>query len=121
MAIKQREVYLLPHPISLKSIEKHPFIVLSTEQANSHERTFIAVMITGSEFTRDEFSFDLEDNMFEFKLRKKECHARMHLVTLCLNEEIIGSKVNTMKEFFFKELMKSIGDLIFNYDFNPSS
>lgn len=119
MVIKQREVYVLPHAITLLPTEKHPFIVLSTEDANSHERTFIAVMMTGSEFTRDDYSFELNDSMFEFQLKKPGCHARMHLVTLCLDEKIIGNKVNTMKEFYFNQLMKSIGDLVFNYDFSP--
>jgi mRNA-degrading endonuclease toxin of MazEF toxin-antitoxin module len=82
MAIKQREVYLLPHPISQNAEEKHPFIVLSSEDSNSHERTFVTVMITSSELTRDDYSFELDDSMFDYPLRKTGSHARMHLIAL---------------------------------------
>jgi hypothetical protein len=119
MAVSQREVYILPHPISLKPEEKHPFIVLSILEANNNENTFIGVMITGSEITKDDYSFELKDEMFIKPLKKDNCHVRMHLITLCLTEEVIGQKVNEMKDFYFKELMASIGDLIFNYDFKP--
>ena len=118
MAIKQREVYFLPHPINPASVENHPFIVLSTQSSNEHERTFIGVMITSSINKKDNFSFNLTDEMFEHPLKKSGSHVRMHLITLCLNEEAI-SRVNVMKEFYFKQLMKSIGDLIFDYDFSP--
>lgn len=120
MAIEQRDVYMLPHPFDSR-VEDHPFIVLSVREANEHETTFIAVMITGSEVYKNDFSFPLTDDMFIEKLRKPECHVRMHLLTLCLNEEIQlgGKKINQMKSQYFKELMKSIGDLIFNYDFSP--
>ena len=119
MAINQREVYLLPHPINPSSIPPHPFIVLSTRQANDHERTFVAVMITASDKTHDDFSFDVSDDMFIKPLEKQNCHVRMHLITLMINEDIIGRRINEMKEFYFKELMASIGDLIFNYGFKP--
>lgn len=119
MAVKQREVYLLPHPIKPKEEQEHPFIVLSVEESNSNESTFIAVMITSSQFKIDDHSFHLTDAMFEEPLEKSRCHARMHLMMLCLNKEIIGKKLNTMKESYFKQLMKSIGDYIFHYDFTP--
>ncbi|SRR5258706_10398322 len=121
MAISQREVYDLPHAISQKTEEHHPFIVLSVLEANNNESTFVAVMVTGSDITRDDYSFDLRNEMFITPLKKPNCHVRMFLITLCLNEQIIGRKVNEMKEFYFKELMASIGDLIFNYDFKPKA
>lgn len=119
MGIKQREVYLLPHPINPKTEEPHPFIVVSVESSNLRENTFLAVMITASGVTKDDHSFDLTNEMFEKDLKKPGCHARMHLIMLCLPSEIVGYKLNTMKEFYFRQLMKSIGDLVFNYDFTP--
>lgn len=41
----------------------------------------------------------------------------MHLITIYLGEEIIGKKLNTMKEFYFKQLMTTIGEMVFNYRF----
>ena len=118
MAISQREVYLLPHPFD-SNVADHPFIVLSTQEANEYENTFIAVMITSSTVYKDDYSFELLDEMFDSPLREKNSHVRMHLLTLCLNEEISSRRVNKMKELYFKELMASIGDLIFNYNFKP--
>jgi len=120
MAVEQREVYLLPHPFD-SQVEEHPFIVLSVREANDYENTFIGVMITSSEKYQDDFSFQLTDEMFESPLGKKNSHARMHLLQLCLNEEIKGRRLNKMKPFYFRQLMKSIGDLIFHFDFIEQS
>ena len=54
MPINQREVYILPHPWD-NDAEKHPFIVLSCLDANNHERTFLAVMITSEPKRIDDF------------------------------------------------------------------
>jgi len=80
------------------------------------ENTFVAVMITSSAVTMDDFSFALYDQMFEKPLVKKDCHVRMHLMTLSFGEYIDKPKINTMKIAAFKELMR---DLIFDYDFIP--
>jgi hypothetical protein len=117
--IQQRDVYLLPHPIN-SSEGQHPFIVLSIDSANNHEDTFIAVMITSSEIHYDDYSFDLLDEMFEKPLDKENSHVRMHLFNLCLPKEVIGKRINKIKIKYFKELMKSIGDLVFNFNFSPN-
>lgn len=119
MPINQREVYLLPFPDSLKKQGEveHLFIVLSDVEANSVEPSFIGVMITSSEDYRDDYSFDLNDSMFNQPLKKPASHVRMHLLTLCVPKDIVGRRVNVRKEFFFNRLMETIGELIFNYDF----
>ncbi len=119
MAIEQREVYLLPYPKNVNK-DNHPFIVLSTKECNEYEQTFIAVMITSMEYI-DDYSFSLKDEMFEDKLQKQGCHVRMHLVTLCLSSEVIGKRITRMKVPYFRQLMRSIGDLIFDYDFTPTN
>jgi hypothetical protein len=118
MAVEQREVYLLPFPFTSK-VEDHLFIVLSVRRANEYENTFIAVMITSSERHFDDFSFKLSNEMFDVPLTKENSHARMHLLQLCMNEEIKGKRITKMKPLYFKQLMAAIGDLIFNYDFAP--
>lgn len=117
MTVEQRDVYLLPPTHA--NIEDHLFIVLSTKEANDYEGTFVGVMITSSDKWHDDYSFDLTDAMFESPLDKKNSHARMHLVTLCLNGDVKGKRVNRMKPMYFKELMASIGDLVFGYSFKP--
>jgi hypothetical protein len=118
MAVEQRDVYLFP-PMHDSDLANHPYIVLSTKLANEYENTFIAVMITSSDVYRDDFSFPLRDEMFDDQLDKKNSHARMHLVTLCLQHDIVGKRINRMKPFYFKELMAAIGDLVFGYEFKP--
>ncbi|PWV48386.1 type II toxin-antitoxin system PemK/MazF family toxin [Chitinophaga sp. S165] len=117
MAVNQRDVYILPHPFGNNHGEPHPHIVLSVLEANEYENTFVAVMITSSAVTKDDLSFPINDRMFEKPLAKKDCHVRMHLVTMAFKEDIDRPKINTMKIAAFKELMEDIGDLIFDYDF----
>lgn len=56
--------------------------------------------------------------MFSAPLKKENSHVRMHLLTSSFNNYII-EKVNSMKPLYFNQLMRSIGDLIFNFDFIP--
>lgn len=118
MTVDQRDVYLCP-PMHDDDLEDHLFIVLSVRESNEYEGTFVGVMITSSDVYRDDFSFELADDMFDSPLHKKNSHARMHLLTLCLKDLIKGKKVNKMKLSYFKQLMESIGDLIFRYSFTP--
>lgn len=118
MTVNQRDVFLLPHPFDNKAAP-HPHIVLSVTEANQQENTFVTVMVTSSDKTIDDFSFMLSDGMFEKPLQKQNCHVRMHLLTSSFGEDINRPKINTMRPAPFKQLMKSIGDLIFNYDFSP--
>jgi hypothetical protein len=112
MSVEQREVHLFP-PMHDVKLANHPYIVLSTKEANEYEGTFVAVMVTSSDVYHDDFSSDLRNEMFEDPLDKKNSHARMHLMTLCLAHEIIGKRITRMKPEYFKELMAAIGDLVF--------
>jgi hypothetical protein len=98
MAVEQRDVFLYP-PTHDPSLEPHPYIVLSVKEANEYEQTFVACMITSSDRYRDEFSFNLTDDMFESPLHKKQSHVRMHLLTLCLDDHIVDRRINRMKPF----------------------
>jgi hypothetical protein len=118
MTVEQRDVFLFPPTHDTKLVH-HPFIVLSTKDANMHEGSFVAAMITSSDYHHDDYSFDLTDDMFEKPLDKKDSHVRMHLMTLCIERHIKGARINRMKAPYFKQLMKSIGDLVFNYNFTP--
>lgn len=119
MTVEQRDVFL--YPPSHEQLEDHLFIVLSNKESNEYEKTFIGVMITSSDVYRDDYSFPLQDEMFESPLVKKNSHARMHLLTLCLQEAINGPRrINKMKATYFKQLMAAIGELIFGYNFTPS-
>ena len=119
MNVSQREVYMLPFPLK-EGGQDHPFIVLSCNESNNLENTFIAVMITSSSYT-DDYSFDLRDEMFERPLAKQGCHVRMHLITLVEVADIKNRIVNKMKPIYFKNLMAVIGELIFDYEFTPNS
>lgn len=113
---------MLPHPLGKEAGEPHPHIVLSVDYANEYEGTFVAVMITASKLTKDEMSFPLDDTMFDKGLDKKNCHARMHLLMLAMNKEVlgkIGKPLCKMKKEAFDRMMKAIGAEIFNFSFTP--
>ncbi|WP_295118088.1 type II toxin-antitoxin system PemK/MazF family toxin [uncultured Chitinophaga sp.] len=117
MKVSQRDVFLLPHPLGNENGEPHPHIVLSTNDANHCEETFIAVMFTSSTFTVDEYSFKLDNSMFEKPLQKEYSHVRIHLVCLAVNEAILSHKLNRMKAGAFDNLMKEIGEMLFEFEF----
>lgn len=118
MEINQRDVFILDPPFA-ETLAQHPFIVLSHKESHLVEGTFIGVMITYGKLYRDDYSFNLTGDMFESVLDKQSCHARMHLVTLFYEGGIKGRKINKMKPFYFRQLMKTIGELGFNYNFIP--
>jgi mRNA-degrading endonuclease toxin of MazEF toxin-antitoxin module len=119
--VNQREVYYLPFPFGSENGEDHPYIVISTKSSNAKEQTFLAVMITASA-KNDDYTFSVQDNMFEKPLLKAKCQVRMHLIVFALYENVdhqkykIGKPVTAMKKFYFEQLMKSIGLLIFDCD-----
>lgn len=123
MPINQRDVYLLPFPLQSRNpVEDHLHIVLSITDANNNEGTFVSVMITSSPIFHDELSFDLSDDMFEHPLREANSHVRMHLIPLSKNNEIVQQRlnpVNRMKKRYFDEMMRQIGEMVFNFDFTP--
>ncbi len=117
--IDQRDVYMLPYTLNNRT-EDHPFIVLSTLEANKHENTFIAVMMTSSEIHKDDLSFPVQNEMFEENLKRENCHIRMHLIFICIPEDIVSrGRINKMKQSHFRRLMKQIGEMIFKYNFTP--
>lgn len=119
--INQRDVYLLPFPFGDENGEPHPYIILSINDANVQEDSFQAVMITSSSY-KDDFSFKLTDEMFDKPLEKSNCHVRMHLIILGLNEHILNPNLKPfcrMKKYYFDQLMRTIGELVFNYEFSP--
>jgi len=118
MPPSQREVYFLEYPPPGVT-GRHPHIVLSVKESNGATSTFVAAMITTSDSFYDDYSFDLTDAMFDRPLAKDGSHVRMHLVTLCLDEDRIGPPVNKMKKFHFDQLMKTIGEMVFGFDFSP--
>ncbi len=115
MPIKQREVYYFPHP---QTKVPHLFIVLSVEDANEYENSFVGVMITTSDYYNQDLSFFVNDDMFLHPLKYSDSKVRMHLIAFC-KQSNLGNPVNEMKEPFFKNMMREIGDIVFGYSFKP--
>lgn len=117
MAINQRDVFLL----KLEDVPDHPCIVVSSSASNDFEGSFLAVLIT-SNGANDTMTFPLFDQMFETPLPKKNSQARCHMMFLNREKHIIGNKsvpLNRMKEAPFNELMKQIGECVFNFNIEP--
>jgi len=125
MPVNQRDVILLPHPFGSQYAEDHPHVIISIKECNDHEATALAVMMTGSDQTHDEYSFDVSDEMFEKPLKKQNCHIRMHLIALYLKEDMQVDHnnkpivLNRMNVADFNRLMRDIGELVFEFSFKP--
>lgn len=109
-------------------IEEHPVLVISCERANSLEdgrnhpknrgRRYIGVMMTTSPGTKGVFSFPVDNEMFEAKLKKENCHFRMHVLVTFYHNDQVHRLENRMKPKHFEFLMKDIQMLTFGLDNN---
>jgi hypothetical protein len=104
-------------------IEEHPVLIISSETSNCLEdgqihgkgRRYIGVMMTSSPKTKNKFSFDLDNEMFEGNLNKENCHFRTHIVVSFYHTQVSQWK-NRMKKIHFTALIDEIKDNIFNVD-----
>lgn len=89
MIYKQRDVVKVPAPLPSGEIEVHPFLILSCKLASSRENYYTGVMMTSSKHT-DQFSFYLEDNMFERPLDRSNCQLRLYIIVSFPEHQIKG-------------------------------
>lgn len=106
--INQRHIVEVPFNL-YQGIRVHPAIVLSTNEAIEQEGSFIALMMT-TDTTKDEFSFKLENKMLKNRLYVPFCQARLHLISLFHDRDVIRNRnfKNQMKADYFRELVDSI-------------
>jgi hypothetical protein len=98
--------------------EKHPVIVLSNNEINSQENGFVAIMMTSQVVYRgDEYSFELNDTMFNIPLSKPFSAVRLHLIGNFMDTDVIRNQFsnNYMKEEPFKRLLTHINGTTFKF------
>ncbi|MEI7595987.1 MAG: hypothetical protein WCK02_09585 [Bacteroidota bacterium] len=72
--------------------------MLSNNNVNQYEDAFIGVMISSSA-PYDEFSFSLNNEMLT-KPSKKPCQVRCQLISLILENQVIGKHGSVKRKFF---------------------
>jgi hypothetical protein len=83
----------------------HPVIVLSNNDINEFEQSFIGVMLSLKDYD-DEYSYFITDEMLTKKPRDKY-QARGHLISFFQTTEVL-SKHGKMKKEYLKKLIKHI-------------
>ncbi|MBN8697415.1 MAG: type II toxin-antitoxin system PemK/MazF family toxin [Bacteroidetes bacterium] len=115
MKISRRDVVEVVFASNTKA--SHPVIVLSPEEINSEEESFLGVMITDSLYfdVNNDFSFPLDDSMFVKPLKEKSSKARLYLVNFLPNSSVVNkAKINEMKIDAFKQLIKDLNLKVFD-------
>jgi len=91
----------------------HPVIVLSNNDINEYEQSFIGVMLSSKDYD-DEYSYFITDEMLTKKPRDKY-QARCHLISFFQTIEVL-SKHGKMKKEYLKKLIKHIFETTFTTD-----
>ena len=109
--IYQRDIVEVDFKLSNGEIKKHPVLVLSNDNAIKKENSFVCVMISGST-TYDDFSFELNDEMFNF-IPKKKSQVRLHLIATVMLIDV-NRKIGNIKSTYFGCIVNKIKDKVFN-------
>ncbi len=94
----------------------HSVIILSPEEINSEEDSFLGMMITDSPHfdKNNDFSFVLDDTMFMKPLKEKGSKARLHLLNFLHNSVLVtNAKINEMKAESFKKMIDELNQKVF--------
>jgi hypothetical protein len=116
MPFHQRDIVKVKRPMPDGPELSHPFLIISNERANSHEknRRYIGVMITHSK-ERDKFTFELTKDMVDGKLGDKFCQIREHLIVGFSESDIsrdVTHYVGKMKMVHFKAVLDQIKEYV---------
>ena len=91
----------------------HPVIVISNNEINENELSFIGVMLSSKDYD-DEYTFFLTNDMLTKKPRKKY-QVRCHLISFFQEKEVI-SKHGKVKKEFLKMIINHIFETSFLVD-----
>jgi mRNA-degrading endonuclease toxin of MazEF toxin-antitoxin module len=104
MKVKQGEIIEVPFVFE-HGVEPHPAIVISNNDINENENTFVAVMMTTTKID-DEYSFWTNDDMFSIKPKRKG-QVRLHLVSTFTKKDVMG-KYGTIRQKYLEIIIDKI-------------
>ena len=110
MKVNQGDIVELPFVFE-HGTEPHPAIVISNNDINENENTFIAVMMSTVK-TDDEYSFWTKDEMFTIKPRNKG-QVRLHLVSMFSDRDVMG-KYGTIIPKYLEIIIDKICNDVFS-------
>ena len=114
MNYQQRDLVYVEQALPSGEVQKHPFLIISCRAASSKEAYHTAVMMTASSYT-DQFTFKVEDDMFESPLRKQNCQLRLYIL-VSFAETKSKELVTRMKKVHFKNVVQQIKDYVLAVD-----
>lgn len=91
----------------------HPVIVLSNDDINEYEQSFIGVMLSSKDY-KDEYSFFITNEMLVKEPRNKY-QARCHLISFFQTKEVI-SKHGKIKKAYLKDIIEYIFKITFSVE-----
>jgi mRNA-degrading endonuclease toxin of MazEF toxin-antitoxin module len=109
MAIARGEIVEISFPLPGGS-KLHPAIVISNDVVYENEGCFIAVMLSSKSFV-DEFTFELENEMFT-KQPKRKTQVRCHLLALVDESEVISRHGSIKREILTKITAKIYKEIL---------
>jgi hypothetical protein len=89
--------------------QEHPALIISNDNVNSLEETYLCLMITGN-LLKDEFSFFLDDKMTTKPLSKK-CGVRTCLFSTFTDMDITA-KISHLKIEYFVKVVRQFNEVI---------
>jgi len=116
MPYSQRDLIYLKEDILLPDGKDlpHPVLIISSNRSNRYENRYTGVMMSATS-SKDKFSFQCANEMFESPLPKAGCQFRTYIV-LGFNESQIAKFLNRMKAIHFEMLLEEIKETVFIMD-----
>jgi len=113
MRVYQGEIVEVNFLLPSGEYKPHPTIVISNNIVHETEEAFIGVMISSSA-PDDEFSYHITNDMIT-KPAKKACQARIQLISLIPEKQVLG-KFGNIKKKYLQELIAKINAIVFNLE-----
>jgi len=96
-----------------KETKTHPAIIISNEDVYNTDEIYVCVMMSSITST-DLFTFEITQEMLQFKNNKSFSQARCHIITYVMEKHISSkSPKNTLKSSAVERLISRINEVTF--------
>ena len=114
MPYRQRDVVMVKVLLPDGAEKEHPFIIITCRAANNKEQFYTGIMITATKH-RDMFTFPVDDSMFEGRLEKPDCTARLYVLS-SFREASILRWMTRMKKLPFTAMLNEFKNFTLSVD-----
>ncbi|MCD4788835.1 MAG: type II toxin-antitoxin system PemK/MazF family toxin [Bacteroidales bacterium] len=110
MKVGQGDIIEINFYLPGKRFEPHPCIVVSNNDVNEYEDSFVVAMLSTTK-TNDNYSYHLEDYMVTKKPRNKG-QVRCHLISLAPDNAVLGRYGRIKKKYLIEVIEKIKSDVL---------